>query len=160
MDPSTSETPVSAIPVEDGWEVVDLLQDQLSNLDIPDSPSSVNSDFSIDPASCQLNLMDPIPPTQEKKWHEWMTLDLRSYLISKIFKSIFPLPNQSVLHDPRLKDLILYARKIEKDLFEQANDREEYYYLLAEKIYKIQKELHEKKNQRLQEQSRSQGMEP
>ncbi|KAL3070935.1 hypothetical protein niasHS_017060 [Heterodera schachtii] len=42
--------------------------------------------------------------------------------------------------------------KWRKTCFEAANDKEAYYHMLAEKIYKIQKELQEKKNRRLNEQ--------
>lgn len=61
------------------------------------------------------------------------------------------------MHDQRIKDLISYARKVEKDMFEVATDKEAYYHLLAEKIYKIQKELQEKKNRRLNEQQTTHG---
>jgi E1A/CREB-binding protein len=57
----------------------------------------------------------------------------------------------ATIHDPRMNDLKTYARKVEKDMFELAPDKEAYYHMLAEKIYKIQKELQEKKNRRRNE---------
>jgi E1A/CREB-binding protein len=84
-------------------------------------------------------------------WHSLITQDLRNHLVARLIKAIYPLPNSAARNDPRLRELVIYARRVEKDMFEAANDHNEYYDMLTQKIYWIQSELQEKKLERRRE---------
>uniref|UniRef100_A0A1I8C0I2 histone acetyltransferase n=1 Tax=Meloidogyne hapla TaxID=6305 RepID=A0A1I8C0I2_MELHA len=94
------------------------------------------------------NIGMPLPelPTYFRNWHISINIDLRSYLIGKLVnaKEIFPI-FPPFLNDQH-KDSISYAQKAEKDIYEKAFDKETYFYLVAEKIYKIQKEGRNNRN--------------
>lgn len=73
---------------------------------------------------------------------------MRKHLVQKIIQTIFPTQDHNIYKDPRLANLVQYAVKTECEMYEQARDQEEYFHLLAERIYKIQKEFEDKQRTR------------
>ncbi|KAH7711530.1 bromodomain protein [Aphelenchoides avenae] len=97
------------------------------------------------------NLPASLPPANAKEWHASITQELRHHMVAKLVKAVFPSPALATLPDAKAKHLVSYARKAEKEMFEVADDKEEYYHLLALKIYKIEKEVQARKDKRLTE---------
>ncbi|XP_064405580.1 uncharacterized protein LOC135350651 isoform X3 [Halichondria panicea] len=96
----------------------------------------------------------PIPqitsnPTQA--WHSLVSPDLRQHLVRTLVEAIYPVHDPIALRDARVKSLIQYSMKVEKVMFEAAQNREEYYKLIAQKIYLIRKELEDRKRNKSRE---------
>jgi E1A/CREB-binding protein len=86
-----------------------------------------------------------------KDWQRSVTLDLRNHLIHKLFRVFFSkLPKLSLVAmlDKRMQNVVVFIREVESDSYEMANSKTDYYYLLAKNIYKIQKQLEEKRQMR------------
>jgi hypothetical protein len=60
----------------------------------------------------------------------------------------WPSPEMTVANEQRRRQLIMWARNVEKDTLEVAANEEEYYCLLAEKIYNTRRELAEYRMER------------
>lgn len=81
-------------------------------------------------------------------WHTSITSDLRNHLIRKLIQGFFPTSDSAAIQNlPLDNNLVIFARNIENDMYEKAKSRAEYYYLLAEKIYKLQSELEKKRRE-------------
>ncbi|XP_065216744.1 histone acetyltransferase p300-like isoform X2 [Planococcus citri] len=133
----------------------------------------------VEGSSQQSNVADESKPNDSKKasdqkkgskyWHIFVTTEVREHLAKKIAKAMLPVndnqaaggsgeaqnfPNND--YDRVMLKLESYAKEVECHVYEVANSQYEYYHLLAEKYYKIQKELDERRQKRKEQQLQQQ----
>ncbi|KAH9401278.1 hypothetical protein TYRP_002874 [Tyrophagus putrescentiae] len=105
-----------------------------------DSPSN--------PRSRMAQAAPPASYLQTADWRNEVDADLRWDLVQKLTHAIFPSSDQMDPQDSRRINLFTYTRKLESDMYNQANSREEYNYKLAKKLHAICTELQLKRHQR------------
>jgi hypothetical protein len=88
----------------------------------------------------------PLPDKNHKQWHECMTQQMRRNVIEKIMDTVFP-NHDPRLHKDRALNLVNCAVKIESEIYEYAEDQDQYFRLIAERVCKMQREFHQKRRQ-------------
>jgi E1A/CREB-binding protein len=107
--------------------------------------SSTNPNLNI-PSTSNPNSMNERSITKE--WQRRVTSEMRNHLVQKIITALIPITDTGAVRDKRIINLANYARRVENETFEIANNQEEYFHKLAEKIYKIQKELEDRREKK------------
>ena len=82
-------------------------------------------------------------------WQSNITAQMREHLVTRLTQTMFSTkfdPNYKI-KDPRLIKLVEHAKKTECEMYEHAKNQDEYFYLLAERIYRIRKVLKEKQGE-------------
>lgn len=81
----------------------------------------------------------------EKEWQNSVTIDMRNDLALTFRNAMFPLPHPLAVLDRRMDNTMAYAKKVEGDIYHQANSITEYFHLFAEKINNVQREIEERR---------------
>ncbi|XP_055355033.1 histone lysine acetyltransferase CREBBP-like [Paramacrobiotus metropolitanus] len=144
-----------------GWEKPRTRQQEVVKLHgqvLPPSAEGVPARSAPRATSSPLDNHPQFVPHQVavKKWHQVVvdrdeqasTDSLRKHLIEKLVEAIFPYKDRWAALEKRMTNIVSYAHKVEANMYEQANSREEYYEHLAEKIYKIKTVMEDQRRQR------------
>ncbi|GMT18267.1 hypothetical protein PFISCL1PPCAC_9564, partial [Pristionchus fissidentatus] len=91
-------------------------------------------------------------PSIVKSWHSKISVEVRNHLIGKLVNVLLPNPDLAKCRDQNEStDIILFSRKAEQTFWETADTKLEYYRLLAQKMYAVDKELQETRRRILSE---------
>ncbi|XP_049883951.1 histone acetyltransferase p300-like [Pectinophora gossypiella] len=82
-----------------------------------------------------------IQSTELKHWHATVPNELRQHLVHTIVQSIIPGTQKATLIEPRLQNVVNFARSIEEDFYAASSSRSEYYRCIADKVYQFVKEM-------------------
>ena len=107
-----------------------------------------------------LENLQHLPSVDEKPWHTEVSSDLRNHLVKKLITSIYPNSNNRIssnMQPQAMRRLVQFAKKVEHEMYEQAGSKDDYYHRLAEKIYKIHKELEQRNKDRETERLRAEN---
>ncbi|CAF3786242.1 unnamed protein product [Adineta steineri] len=117
-------------PIKDGSALAKLNQ-QIATTTIADSTeiSSINLNTNSNERSINID------------WQRHVTAEMRNHLVQKIIAALLPITDTGAVNGKRIINLADYARRVENEIFEVAANQEEYFNKLAERIYKIQKDL-------------------
>ena len=88
---------------------------------------------------------------QQNKWQMDMNASTRKHLNAKIIEIIFGINenDSNVTHCSNSFSFVDYVTQLEMEIYEYARNLDEYLYLLAERIYKISRVLHEVKRKNI-----------
>lgn len=77
-----------------------------------------------------------------KEWQQVLKDEERMHLRNKLVLSqLMYTPDPTILHDNQMIEMNAFAKQIECMMYEMASSRSEYYHMVAEKMYEIQKNL-------------------
>ncbi|XP_057330775.1 histone lysine acetyltransferase CREBBP-like [Microplitis mediator] len=139
----TAAAAITAIPQQQ----LDIMNQLLRNNDFDQSTTSNRNSLQESKLAAAIKKISAEAVQGTKEWHRFLPPGLRNHLVCKLFLEIFSNRHPEPFLD-RLNNLISYAQRLEVDAYKMASSKSDYYYLLAEKIYKIQREIHEKPQNR------------
>ncbi|XP_034286794.2 uncharacterized protein LOC117673491 isoform X1 [Pantherophis guttatus] len=124
------------------------------------NPSTGEAAPAVGAGRFQYSALKAIPHShfqQRKDWYENTDQDLRDYVVQRLVHAIFPAPDLAVLKDHQVEKVVSYGKKVEGDVYQSTNHWDVYCCLIMVKLFKIEKELREKRTFRGHKQGTADG---